>query len=138
MHTEWDEQVRLSFAGSSVRTARRLVTGQLEARGVPLHLVELANLVIGELVANGVWHGRPLPGDEVEFSWTLDDTRLVVSVLDGGHVEGLQARMPGPEAPGGRGLGMIDLVCARWSYDGTDGTRVTAELSLEGPGPPGP
>ena len=57
---------------------------------------------------------------------------VVVAVRDGGRVEKLAADMPCPDSPGGRGLGIVARLAQTWRYDVADGTRVTAELRLDG------
>ncbi len=112
-----------------MRTARTLVNDALVARDVDARVVEIANIVVGELVMNAVRHGEPDQDGTLEVSRRLEDQALRLSVRDAGRVDRLAAAMPGPASMGGGGLTMVERLC-RWSYDTSDGTRVTAELAL--------
>ncbi|WP_164477890.1 ATP-binding protein [Nocardioides pantholopis] len=120
--------LRLPFDVASVTVARGAVTRALADRGVDRRVIDDANIVVGELVMNAVRHGRPHGDNTVEVSWTLTGDALQFSVCDGGRVDHLEARMPAPTEHGGRGLGMVDLLCLQWGYDNREGTRVTAAI----------
>ena len=123
---------RLPFEVASVTTARELVSDRLTQVGVPQRVVEDANLVIGELVMNGVRHGEPQDDGTVVVSYWFPATDVLrFSVADGGRVDRLEARMPGPDEFGGRGLAIVDRLCRSWTYDTGEGsTRVTADIPL--------
>ncbi len=120
----------VAFELESIRTARSLVTDELESLGVARGDIEMVNLVVGELVMNGLQHGRPLSGDGLEVAWWTREETFGFSVRDGGQAEQLEAKMPGPRDEGGRGLGIVSRVCQSWSWDAQHGTRVLVELPI--------
>lgn len=123
------ERLDLPFEVASVTVARGVVTDALTAYGAGPQAIGDANIVVGELVMNAVRHGSPRGSRRtVEIAWLMGPDALRFSVCDGGHVDHLQAQMPSPTSIGGRGLAMVDLICRGWSYDTSDGTRVTADI----------
>lgn len=122
------ETLRLPFDVTSVTAARGAVTRALVDRGAERQTIDDANIVVGELVMNAIRHGRPHRDDTIEVAWSLARDTLQFSVCDGGQVEHLEAQMPAPTEFGGRGLGMVEMLCRRWEYDNRDGTRVTAAI----------
>lgn len=122
------DRVRLPFEVASVTAARGFVTDALEARGAARHVVEDANIVVGELVMNAVRHGRPHEDGTLEVAWVVLGDALRFSVCDGGNVERLEATMPSATSLGGRGLAMVERLCGRWGYDTSAGTRVVADI----------
>ena len=120
----------LPFAVAAVTTARGMVGDALLAHGSTAHTIQTAHMVVGELVMNAIRHGEPTPDGTVDISWFVTDQHLRFSVHDGGQVDRLQARIPSPTALGGRGLGIIEMLCESWDYTTGDGTTVSAELAL--------
>ena len=123
--------VPLPFEVASVTTARRLVSDELTRLDVARRVLEDANLVVGELVMNGVRHGQPTAEGTVVVAWWLPAADVLrFSVCDGGEVERLEPRMPDPLTPGGRGLAIVDRLCRAWTYDTAAGTRITVDIPL--------
>lgn len=118
----------LPFTVAAVTRCRTEISEALAALAVGRRAVEDVNLVVGELVMNAVRHGRPRPGGTVVAAWAHVDDVLRFSVRDGGHVTGLHAAIPAPTAIGGRGLGIVEAIATRWTYDTEDGTTVTADI----------
>jgi anti-sigma regulatory factor (Ser/Thr protein kinase) len=132
VHTEGEPctTVSLPHRPESVTRARHAMVEELAAHGVRRDVLLDAEIVLGELAANAVEHGRPNAHGEFEISWCLVEGRLRLSVIDAGRAPDLR---PGPldtEALRGRGLRMVDTICDRWVADVDGGTRVTAELRL--------
>jgi hypothetical protein len=83
------------------------------------HLLEVAELVVSELVTNSVaatresaWDGS-LPPVRV---WLLgSDAGLTVPVWDA-VASGPVKREPGPDDESGRGLGIVAALSARWDF----------------------
>ena len=102
----------------------------LVRRDVHEGLVDDAEVVLAELVANAVEHGAPDAHNEVEVSWFLHEDRLILSVHDCGHVADGQLRAGEftDDALRGRGLAIVERLSDRWTVDTHDGVRVTAEL----------
>lgn len=90
--------------------------------------LEVAKLLVSELVTNAVVHGagRILLGSE------LDDDRLLIEAVDeGSGFEHTVRQVPFDELSG-RGLAIVDATSSRWGiYDGT--THVWAEIERKGP-----
>ncbi|MDQ0777612.1 anti-sigma regulatory factor (Ser/Thr protein kinase) [Streptomyces aurantiacus] len=128
--------IQLSSTRRGARLARRLTTHQLDEWGIPhgTDLSDRAALVVAELAANAVTHGRtpgrdfrltlrlPLPPDGTPPTYTL---RIEVT-------DTRPDRLPPPphdltptipDAPAGRGLLIVDTLAIRW------GTRVDDRLT---------
>jgi anti-sigma regulatory factor (Ser/Thr protein kinase) len=122
---------QLPFAAASNRTARGLLSRYLRGTGLDAALSQDAAIVLGELVANSLDHGRPDDGDGFEVTWRLDGGRLQLSVRDGGG-SGTRPRVMAadPWATRGRGLAMVQALADTWWVDDASGTRVTAVLSV--------
>lgn len=109
----------------SAVTGRRIVREALQDWALG-HLVDAAELVVTELIANAAQHARH------------DSVRLTVLRIesDGVHVAVTDRsrrmpvlRRPGLAAQAGRGLGIVDSLSAAWGYDPLPwGKRVWAEL----------
>jgi two-component sensor histidine kinase len=97
---------------------------------VPRLICADAELVLGELVANAVQHGSPDDEGQIEVSWRLCEDRVLLSVHDSGHVEGLHPGALRSRADAGRGLALVEELSNRWCFDASNGTRVGAELLL--------
>lgn len=122
---------RLPHGVAAAGAARSEMRADLISHGVPPGPRGDAELVLGELVANAVQHGRPDDEGMIHVSWSLGDGALRVSVRDSGSIDALEApEAPAPLALHGRGLTLVEALSEQWSYDGRDGTRVSADLSL--------
>jgi anti-sigma regulatory factor (Ser/Thr protein kinase) len=108
--------MNLPFTPASAGAARRALGGWLHDLGYDDGLVDDAQLVITELVANAVLHARPLAGGGLSVGWQCEGPRLVLSVRDGGGDEVPTQRSAAPEAIGGRGLGIVDAL-GSWSVE---------------------
>lgn len=89
-------------------------------------------LVVAELAANSVLHGR-VPGRDFELCLTYDRAAGVVRV----EVFDTHPRHPklsASDTEGGRGLRLVEAVTARWGVDGRlgSGKTVWAECALWG------
>ncbi|WP_435743775.1 ATP-binding protein [Nocardioides sp. SYSU DS0663] len=121
--------IHLPYDESSVRRARHLLGEDLREAGIRASVVEDAELVVSELVTNGLLHGAPHPDRTIRVSWCLEQDALRLSVVDGGDVETLKPVALTDHRLQGRGLAIVDHVCDRWTVERDDGTRVTAELA---------
>lgn len=95
---------------ASVGVARRIVDGALRAMGAGADWRDELVLALSEACTNAVRHAVGTDGYEVRV--TVDDSRCVVEVIDGGrHAVRLPARptLPGPAVEGGRGLSIIAM-----------------------------
>ena len=114
-----DAPLTLASAGAPLGPRHEVVvdhgpTGPAQARAAVVHwahavgvdrLSDDLTLIVSELVTNAVRYGAP----PVRVQVTADDATVTVAVHDsspGGPV----LRSPGPDAEGGRGLLLIDLL----------------------------
>lgn len=122
------------------RLARRLVSHRLDAWGFPYDsdVNETLTLIVSELAANAVTHGR-VPGRDFRLSLTLTAARdrVCVEVTDtrGDRVPPARPCAPeNPEAEAGRGLWLVACLANRLSVEpregGGPGKTVRAEVDL--------
>ncbi|WP_443065968.1 ATP-binding protein [Streptomyces sp. NBC_00503] len=108
----------LSATPRGARLARRLAGAQLAAWGIPYGcaLAEDVELVVGELAANAVLHGR-VAGRDFEVRLGYDGLRVRVEVSDArGDREppGVVAAVDPWSAECGRGLVLVEAVAREW------------------------
>ncbi|MEU0967018.1 ATP-binding protein [Streptomyces sp. NPDC005917] len=132
---------RLSATPRGARLARHLAVAQLHAWGGPFaspEVVDKVELIVAELAANAVTHGR-VPGWDFELRLSLVTGSVRVEVTDTLAERRPPApgvvRPPGPLDDGGRGLVLVDALADRWevlSRDCADapGKTVRAEVDL--------
>ncbi|MEU4351679.1 ATP-binding protein [Streptomyces sp. NPDC023838] len=122
---------RFTSTRRGARLARVLSLGQLDAWGVPhgSEASDAAALVVAELAANAVLHGR-VPGRDFELRLVLG-TVLRIEVTDT-RTEGLPRRPEvAGDAEGGRGLLLVEALAKAWGVDERPpGKTVWAELDL--------
>ncbi len=135
--------VGAQFAPSprGARLARRFTVRCMEAWGHPPESdVSCAvALVVGELAANAVRHGR-IPGRGFGLRLVLDGPAglVRVEVADAASTKRLPTAAPSvlPEGESGRGLLLVDALAVRWGATPRHpaGKTVWAEVSLGAPG----
>ncbi|MGW5784438.1 ATP-binding protein [Streptomyces sp. NPDC003757] len=116
--------LRFSATPRGARLARRLASHQLDRWGwpyrTPVH--DAVELVVAELAANAVTHGR-VPGRDAELRLARDAAgRILVEVSDvrGERRPVLAEGRPGPAADGrglaedGRGLTLVAALAEAW------------------------
>ncbi|MFI8855718.1 ATP-binding protein [Streptomyces prasinus] len=129
---------RFSSTPRGARLARRLVLHQLDAWGVPhgSEASDTAALLVAELAANAVTHGR-VPGRDFEVTVKLLGRTVRIEVSD---TRG-ELRPPAPDTPRpalgplaetGRGLLLVEALADRWEVLDRPpvGKTVAAELNL--------
>ncbi|MEU0579685.1 ATP-binding protein [Streptomyces griseoincarnatus] len=102
--------LQLSSTPRGARLARLLATEQLRTWGLPSHPAEL---IVGELAANAVTHGR-VPGRDFRLLLYVVGDTLRIEVTD---TRG--DRLPCPQhsaddAGSGRGLLLVEALADRW------------------------
>ncbi|RSS44544.1 ATP-binding protein [Streptomyces sp. WAC08241] len=129
---------RFSSTPRGARLARRLAVLQLDRWGVPYdsETSETAALLVAELAANAVTHGR-VPGRDCELTLSYTPGRLLR--IDVSDTRGERRPAPveqGSLDEGGRGLLLVEALASRWAVlDRVPvGKTVRAELDLS-PGP---
>jgi serine/threonine-protein kinase RsbW len=120
----------LPFARETNRLARMLLAAFMLRQQLGTQTAQDAAIVIGELVANGLDHGRPDLRRGLEVSWSVEDDQLRLSVLDGGGHTTPHVLAPDLYAARGRGLAMVEALSSSWWFESANGTRVTAVLPL--------
>jgi two-component sensor histidine kinase len=95
-------------------------------------------LVVGELAANAVQHGR-LPGRNFGLRLTLDEVAglVRVEVADAASRKRLPASTPpaAPEGESGRGLLLVEALAERWGSEPRHpvGKTVWADVTVKAP-----
>jgi anti-anti-sigma factor len=111
------------LARSEVREA---VAGKLGATDS-----EVAVLLTSELVTNAVVHPERRDGDSIGLRVASGDGRVRVEVADTGQGFDPSQLAPPGDAPGGRGLLVVDRGAARWGTSHDDRFCVWFELARE-------
>ncbi|MGY0066486.1 ATP-binding protein [Streptomyces sp. QTS137] len=137
---------RFSATRRGARLARRLATHRLDLWDLPYGspASDTVALVVAELAANAVLHGR-VPGRNFELRLAYDRTaglvRVEVSDTHPGHPELTEPTgRPAADADGGRGLFLVEAVADRWGVAGRTGPGKTvwAECAVRVPDGPRP
>ncbi|MFD7136650.1 ATP-binding protein [Streptomyces sp. NPDC059894] len=121
-------RAQLSPTPRGARLARLLATEQLRTGGLPL---DPAALIVAELAANAVTHGRVAGRDFRLLLHVIGDTlRIEVSDTRGDRTPCV-GQVP-PDSESGRGLVLVEALAARWGVGAGPGPRKTvwAEVSL--------
>ncbi|MFF0163933.1 ATP-binding protein [Streptomyces sp. NPDC005263] len=137
---------RFSATRRGARLARRLATHRLDLWHLPYgsRASDTVTLVVAELAANAVLHGR-VPGRDFELRLTYDRPAGLVRVeVSDTHPE--HPRLPNSavqlpaDADGGRGLILVAAVADRWGVVGRrgPGKTVWAECAVRVPDEPCP
>ena len=95
---------------SHVGLARRLVTAQLSDWHINGEVGEVTVLLVSELVTNAMRHG----GAPIRLVADVTSSGLRVEVYDGNSDAFPAVRDIRPDAPGGRGLRLVDALADRW------------------------
>jgi len=128
---------RFSATRRGARLARRLAAHQLDLWGMPYDspASEAVTLVVAELAANAVLHGR-VPGRDFELRLHCDRAAGVVRVeVSDTHPDWPKPpeSIPDPaDTDGGRGLLLVAALAARWGVRERTGPGKTvwAECAL--------
>ncbi|GAA3103847.1 ATP-binding protein [Streptomyces echinatus] len=136
---------RLSATPRGARLARRLTGAALATWGYPHEgdLSHTAQLIVAELAANAVTHGR-VPGRDFELRLGLlrEKNTLRIEVSDARGDRKLRFLDGRPEDEHGRGLVVVQVLASLWGVSERDvGKTVWVELSLsprQRPGTPRP
>ncbi len=116
----------LEPVSASVPQARRFVVDQLA--DLPTETVDVARLLVSELVTNAVLHART----ELSLTVDQDDTSVRVQVADANPILPVM-RTHGTDAGTGRGLHVIERMASRWgSYNVEGGKIVWFEIRSDG------
>ncbi|WP_460605099.1 ATP-binding protein [Jatrophihabitans fulvus] len=126
MEQPQDVSIELDATSTAPVIARRFVDEH--ADDLPAEVVADAELLVSELVTNAVRHGLPA----ITVRLRLDPPRLGVQVSDRGpSLPPTRPLDPGENAPGGRGLLIVDRVSSQWGvlpHESEPGKTVWFEL----------
>ncbi len=129
--TRRDEQElhRLPFEPPSSALSRALLHEFTLDMELSAAVMQEAVIVLGELVANALDHGRPRTDGcfEVGFEHVGGELRIWVEDGGDGRPRVIDAA---PYAERGRGLAMVEALCSTWLVERQEGTRVSAVLSI--------
>ncbi|WP_338895631.1 ATP-binding protein [Streptomyces sp. TG1A-60] len=118
---------RFSATRRGARLARLLAAHQLTEWGHPhgTQAHDTVVLVVAELAANAVLHGR-VPGRDFALSLSHDESRGMVRIEVTDTHPAQPARLtPGPDEDGGRGLLLVDALSADWGVHDRPGPGKT-------------
>jgi serine/threonine-protein kinase RsbW len=120
---------RFNGRPDQVLLARQFVVSAL-AEDSPIR--EVARLLVSEVTTNALRHtASGTAGGRFRVSYELREDRLRVEVYDAGARTAPQRRARDLEAPGGRGLELVDALSSRWgTLGGPEGRVVWFELDL--------
>lgn len=122
---------RFSCTPRGARLARQLALVELHDWGIPesTALSADAGLLVAELAANAVTHGR-VPGRDFELKLTLLEGALRIEVADARADRRPAVQPHAYQAETGYGLRIVDAVATDWGVaDRVIGKTVWAELS---------
>jgi anti-sigma regulatory factor (Ser/Thr protein kinase) len=113
--------------------ARRLLAERLGGR-LPAGVLGDLQLLVTEIVANGVRHGRV--GEEGEFDLRVDvgDGRVRVEMRDTGVQGDPRVRAPDLDGGGGFGMVLVSRMSRAWGVEHEPNVVMWFELALGQPG----
>lgn len=127
--TDGTRSVRLPHQRLSVREARHILVDDLVSRRITGDVVDEAESVVAELVANAVRHARPLSDGCVRIRWKVKAGAVEVEVRDGGSPSTPRPVRSSPWAAHGRGLRIVRSMAHEWGVqDESNGRTVWAAL----------
>lgn len=129
---EGQRSVRIPHSNESVPAIRAILAEDLTERGVRAEIVEEAQTVASELVANAVKHAKPLGDGCVRIRWKVKGGTVEIEVSDGGGPHNPKPAPPSPWAASGRGLRIVRSLAHEWGVQ-EDRNGRTVWAALGGP-----
>jgi two-component sensor histidine kinase len=118
---------RIDARADAPAQARRIVISEFSGR-VTRRTLEKLQLLVSELVTNGIVHGRARHGDSITLDLRVNST-LRCAVVDPGA--GF-ARRAARDRDGGWGLRLVERLADRWGVQRTrQGTQVWFETATD-------
>lgn len=124
--------IRVPWDLASVPDCRRALVEDLRARKVRPAVVEEAEMVVSELLANAIRHARPLPDGSVRVHWKVKGDQVEVEVTDSGGPTVPQPLPPATWVLQGRGLRIVRSLAHEWGVTESE-TTCTVWAALGGP-----
>ncbi|MEU0834829.1 ATP-binding protein [Streptomyces sp. NPDC005969] len=132
-HFSWHHfTMRFSSTSRGARLARRLAAERLDAWGIPYgsHVHDVLTLIVAELSANAVRHGR-VAGRDFRLRLSAEGATLRVEVTDS-RGESIPALKEPSDLDAGRGLLLVAALADRWGwYPSVDGPGKTVWAVLD-------
>jgi anti-sigma regulatory factor (Ser/Thr protein kinase) len=126
---ERGEERELLRIGTAPGYARTYVRDQLRAWRLG-YLIDACELVASEIVTNVVQHGT---GIALSIRMERSGRSVLLRVWDANDRAMPEARRPQADDPGGRGLVLVQTLCAEWGvYRVASGGKVVWALLTEG------
>jgi anti-sigma regulatory factor (Ser/Thr protein kinase) len=110
--------------------ARRLVRRELGGR-IPDEVLPDLELIVTELVANGVRHGGAGTGTELHLALESRPPALHVEIVNPCHQGRVGKRVPDLGGGGGLGLHIVERLATRWGVRHEPRTAVWFELDCD-------
>lgn len=121
--------VRIQWAPAAAPRIRKALVEDLLARELPAEVVDEAEIVVSELVANAIRHAKPLADGAIRIHWKVKNNVVEVEVSDGGGPTVPRPAPPTTWAPGGRGLRIVRSLAHEWGViEESHGRTVWASL----------
>jgi anti-sigma regulatory factor (Ser/Thr protein kinase) len=130
------QTLRVPWEMSSAVQVRRTLVSELRALEVDETVIDEAEIVISELVANAFRHAKPLPDGTIRVNWAVSDGVVEVAVTDGGGPTTPRPARASPWSANGRGLRIVRSLAHAWGVKDEVGS-CTVWVSLGGPSPRG-
>jgi serine/threonine-protein kinase RsbW len=111
--------MNIPFRLESAGVVRHALESWLDYLGSTAEVVHDARLVASELVGNAVRHASALDNGTMLVRWHQEDTKLALSVCDGGGMTLPQRVEAGPTDVDGRGLAIVDALSSKWWVERT-------------------
>ncbi|NMM24066.1 MAG: ATP-binding protein [Phycicoccus sp.] len=124
--------LRVPWAMSSAVRVRRTLVSELRALEVNETVIDEAEIVISELVANAIRHAQPLPDGMIHVNWAVSESVVEISVTDGGGPTIPAPAPTSPWSPNGRGLRIVRTLANEWGVKDDVGS-CTVWVALGGP-----
>lgn len=119
--------VRLRWGTLAAKEIRGILLDDLTTRGVSPGIIDEAQLVASELVANAVRHARPLQDGTVRIHWKAKGDIVEVEVSDGGGDNTPKVIPQSDWVTSGRGLRIVRSIAHEWGIiEDTHGHTVWA------------
>lgn len=124
------DTMHLPFVSSTPSIARTKLAAFLTVNRIDLDVIDNALIVLSEMIANAVSHGVPDDDGMMEIGWGIHGSCLELIVADSGSAGNLEPQPFDEDSLSGRGLSIISQLSIDWTVDVSDGTRISAQISL--------
>ena len=126
------QTLRVPWKMASAMDVRHAVVRELRKLGVDATVIDEAEIVLSELVANAVRHAKPLADGAIRVSWTVRGDVVEAEVTDGGGPTTPRLAPRSLWSANGRGLRIVRSLAHEWGVFESSSGR-TVWVSLGGP-----